>query len=973
MNETILNGLLNLFSIFASLVQIKKVEAQKAVHAYLTNHFGIRSHTEYMELFEELQDMYNDPDFAMDKKALIRNVCTQLRPKLRLEEQVLLLLRFMEFACQHNPVGYRESQDLFEEIAHIFQVPDTIYADLRAYVLGESRPTILTIGAEEQNDAFALSRPGLEGVIRVLLLRDFDRLLFTYIGKGILYLNDIPAMEGIFYSWQRSSVIKSPHFHPIYYSDVMDVFNRKAQKEPIKLTGRDIEFNFPSSSNGLHNFSFNLESGQLVAIMGGSGVGKSTLLSILNGNIRPQQGSICLNGHSIEEEACKQLIGFVPQDDLLIEELTVFQNLWYTARLCFAQLNEAQIKERVEAILRDLDLESISHLPVGSPIRKTISGGQRKRLNIALELIREPAILFLDEPTSGLSSSDSEKVIMLLKEQTHRGRLVIVNIHQPSSEIYKLFDRLWLLDAGGYPIYDGNPIEAITYFKRLANYTDQEVSVCSVCGNINPELILNIIDAKKIDETGNQTTIRKCTPQEWHELYTEARPVFEQPVVQPLPSHQQHKPSVWKQLWIFLERNVRTKITNKPYWIIALLEAPILALIVALLTRYSDEEGYTLLNNKNLISYLFMSVIVVTFMGMSISAEEIIKDRGLLKRERFLRLSRGSYLCSKICYLLMVSALQSLLFIVVGNTLIGIGSELFLTWWITLWVTSFLANLTGLWLSQTLNTVVSIYITIPLLLIPQILLSGLVVRFDDLSRRAADTNTVPLIGNVIPSRWAFEALVVEQYHSNAYFQPIFAIEREKYLAQYYANIHAVQVRNLINQMAWKSDTREEDRQTVQNELAVLARAAHVEPCGVGEEASVCLSRIEQALHERADNFAALLDKVQEKRIKEMGNDAFSQLRRDHHNRALEELVLNSGSACFYREADHRIYPKLGIVYLTPESNWGNAPFFSYEKRWAGQTVSTWHFNLFFLCFLALFVILFIFAEFPSRYFRKGNE
>ena len=136
-------------------------------------------------------------------------------------------------------------------------------------------------------------------------------------------------------------------------------------------------------------------------------------------------------------------------------------------------------------------------MAVGSPIRKTISGGQRKRLNIALELIREPAILYLDEPTSGLSSTDSEKVIMLLKEQTHRGRLVVVNIHQPSSEIYKLFDRLWLLDTGGYPIYDGNPIEAITYFKRIANYTDQDISVCGTCGNINPELILTIIDAKR--------------------------------------------------------------------------------------------------------------------------------------------------------------------------------------------------------------------------------------------------------------------------------------------------------------------------------------------------------------------------------------------------------------------------------------------------------------------------------------------
>ena len=157
----------------------------------------------------------------------------------------------------------------------------------------------------------------------------------------------------------------------------------------------------------MHNFSFNLESGQLVAIMGGSGVGKSTLLSILNGNIIPGEGNVCLNGHPLSDPECKQLIGFVPQDDLLIEELTVFQNLWYTARLCFANLTEKEIEDRVNTILEDLDLSKIRDLAVGSPIRKTISGGQRKRLNIALELIREPAILYLDEPTSGLSSTDS--------------------------------------------------------------------------------------------------------------------------------------------------------------------------------------------------------------------------------------------------------------------------------------------------------------------------------------------------------------------------------------------------------------------------------------------------------------------------------------------------------------------------------------------------------------------------------------
>lgn len=972
MNETILNGLLHLFAVFASLAKIETGQARKAVNTYLSSHFGIRSHKEYIELYDELLSVYNDPDFDIDKENVIKNVCTQLTPKLIAEEQLLLLLRFMEFA-HSNSEGFLANIGVFQTVVSIFNIDKKTFDNLVAFVTSTPSSSILAINAQPSEKENHIYRKELEGEIRVLLLEKYDRLVFTYYGNGAAFMNDIPLTSGIFYSWQRSSVIKSPLFLPVYYSDVLDVFNRNEHNERILLSGRDLNFRFKNSENGMHNFSFDLESGQLVAIMGGSGTGKSTLLGILNGNIIPQEGSICLNGHPLQSNACKPLIGFVPQDDLLIEELTVYQNLWYTARLCFAYLTEKEIEERVNAILSDLDLLKIRALPVGSPIRKTISGGQRKRLNIALELIREPAILYLDEPTSGLSSTDSEKVIILLKEQTHRGRLVVVNIHQPSSEIYKLFDRLWLLDMGGYPIYDGNPIEAITYFKRIANYTDQDISVCSTCGNVNPELILNIIDSKKIDDIGNQTNIRKLSPNDWHELYLASRPKYKKPKVSPLPTSHQQKPSLWKQFCIFLERNVQTKLTNRQYLGIALLEAPLLALIVALLTRFAAEDGYSLLTNKNLISYIFMSVIVVTFIGMSISAEEIIKDRTLLKRERFLRLSRGSYLSSKMFYLMCVSALQSLLFIAVGNTLIGIGTELFFTWWITLWAASFLANLTGLILSQSLSSIVSIYITIPLLLIPQILLCGVVVKFDDLNRQAANENVVPFIGDLIPSRWAFETLTVEQFCNNAYNQSFFPIEKEKFLAQYYRNVHLKEVRNLLTEIQLSDKDHKVKLQTIQNELRILARVAHINPYSKGENYNSYLDKVDEALQTRSDNFTALLDQEQKKIIQEKGADWLNQLKKEHHNTAIEELVLNTTSSQFYKIANHRIYPKIGQIYLEPDNNWGRTPFYSHEKKWLGYTFSAFTFNLLMLGLFGLFVIISIFAEFPGRYINRNND
>ena len=138
-----------------------------------------------------------------------------------------------------------------------------------------------------------------------------------------------------------------------------------------------------------------------------------------------------------------------------------------------------------------------------------------------LELIREPAILFLDEPTSGLSSRDSENVIDLLKELSLKGKLIFVVIHQPSSDIYKMFDKMIIMDTGGYLAYYGRPVEAITYFKKSTHQADSNRGHCRACGDVNPEQIFNIMEARVVDEYGQPTAKRKISPQQWYELYKE--------------------------------------------------------------------------------------------------------------------------------------------------------------------------------------------------------------------------------------------------------------------------------------------------------------------------------------------------------------------------------------------------------------------------------------------------------------------
>ena len=777
MTDIILSSFLSLFALFGKEEHVDELRAKTMLVNYLRHHFGIKNVDAYLDLYSDMRSVYEMTD-GLDTQGVVSSICDKLHGKIHAQEEQMLLLRIMEFCG----VDSKQPHPMFQTIAEKLNVPKKLVNDFTDFVCD-----ITTKHVKLQR------HEGFDGEIKTLFIPTKSTLVFTYKGTDRFLLNDVPVLPGSYQIWEQSSVLKNSTGKPLYRSTVMEAYESGAVKrKKVEFCGRDINFRFIEgnrwkgkklSDNGMHNLSFTLHSGEMLAIMGGSGTGKSTLLSILNGSLVPQEGKITINGHDISEPEVKDLIGFVPQDDLLIEELTVYENLYYTAKLCFASMSEKDIVAHVNKTLKDLGLDAAKDLKVGSPINKYISGGQRKRLNIALELIREPAVLFLDEPTSGLSSADTDRVINLLKEQTYKGKLIVVNIHQPSSDVYKLFDRLWILDRGGYPVYEGNPIDAITYFKEAANYADAGTSACPTCGNVNPEIMLNIIEEKAISNSGETSDKRKVTPQEWHELYLKNRPELIPVVKSDMPPSNQKKPNALQQFAIFLKRNIKTKITNVQYLSIALLQAPVLAVICAMLTRYSPPEGYSVMNNKNLVSYFFMSVIVATFIGMSGSAEEIIRDRALLKREKFLRLSYSSYIWSKIVFVGGLSLFQTLLFILVGNSIMGLHG-LTLVWWLILFMTALLANLTGLLLSQCLSSIVAIYISIPILLIPQILLCGLVVSFSDLTP-GSTTGNVPLIGDIIPSRWSYEALAVTSYTDNAYERPFFKLDKERQECQFY--------------------------------------------------------------------------------------------------------------------------------------------------------------------------------------------
>ncbi len=804
MSEEILKALTQLFAIITKQDGGVTEKERNFVIGFFQQELDQDSIKEYVELYDKFAGLNQSESDKPEKKRKLTSVtdsvktlaiCRKINKTLTQKQKVVVLVKLLELVGSDKNFT-PQRMEIIDTVSSVFNIVKDEYKLIEGFVLKEDAQEldfedILAVShasAENNTKEQKFVAADLEGQIIFMKVRSVDMYFVKYMGTEEIVLNGFIIKNNLVYLFSHGSTIKTAKGGALYYSDLIRHFIEDFKTNNISFNAIDLEFKFPNGGIGLRNINISEGPGKLIGIMGASGAGKTTLLNVLAGIETPSQGAILINGFNIHQDKASihGVIGYVSQDDLLIEELTVYENLYYNAKLCFDDWSEEELEKRVIGVLSSLGLEQRKDLKVGSVLDKTISGGQRKRLNIALELIREPAVLFVDEPTSGLSSRDSENVIDLLKELSLKGKLIFVVIHQPSSDIYKMFDKMFIMDTGGYPIFYGHPIEAITYFKRATNQVDSERGQCAVCGNVNPEQIFNIVESKVVDEYGQFTNKRKSTPIQWHDQFIEKFTFRKIEDVQEKPPKALQIPPKWKQTWIFTVRDFLSKISNKQYLLINLLEAPVLAVLLAFIIRYRsapDGGSYIFRFNENIPAYLLMSIVVALFMGLSVSAEEIIRDRKILKRESFLNLSWNSYLGSKLLILFMLSAVQTFTYVIIGNTILEIHGMTF-SFWLVLFSVSCFANVLGLNISSSFNSAVTVYILIPLLLIPQMILSGLLFSFDKLNNLISTKGEVPIVADMMASRWAYEALTVDQYINNDFQSSYYELERQEMQADF---------------------------------------------------------------------------------------------------------------------------------------------------------------------------------------------
>ena len=979
MSEEILKALMQLFAIIALQDNEETHQEREYVKKFLYKQVQPKDVDEYIELFDaKIEESMkraakraNKKLTSMTDSVRILKICKRINKTLDYRQKIIATIRLLEMVSTQK-MG-KQQMEIIHTVSDVFNIDSDEFRQLTNLTspnddLDKSNNNVLCIFNEEQYNANHIISKGLDGIIVILNIQSANLYIVKYIGNHELLMNGLPMPKNECQILSPGTTLKPPTGKPIYFSDVYEGFNSDSTDLKISFIAKDITYKFDNSNFGLQEMSIYEQQNTLIAIMGASGSGKSTLLNVLSGNIKPNTGSIKINGFDLhkDKDQLEGVIGFIPQDDLLIESLTVYENLYYNSLFCFANKDKEWIINSVNETLKSLGLFEIKDLQVGSPMNKLISGGQRKRLNIALELIREPSILFVDEPTSGLSSRDSENVMDLLREISLKGKLIFVVIHQPSSDIYKIFDKVIMLDEGGHMIQNGNPVDIISYFKEKDGQASFDNAQCPSCGNVNAEQIFSIVHSEIVDEYGNYSNIRRKTPKDWSNFYKESREEHEINIEKTAPPINLGIPAKIKQIWVYFQRDLKSKLRNKLYLAIAIFEAPILALILTTIIRYIPSgDTYIFRLNENLPQYIFMSIIVAMFMGLTISAEEIFKDRKILKREAFLNLSKTSYLIAKLAILFLISGIQALLFVLVGNYIFGIYGMMF-SYWLTFFSIAYFSNILGLIISSSFNEVVTIYIIIPLLIIPQMILGGAMFSFDKMNKDIVRVDKVPFIADIMASKWAYEGMMVYQFKHNKFEKHFYELEKKESRADYF-QVYYVPELEKYHDLALKYFNSNSKNINYKNYIELLNNEYKIRikeypkyKSDILDNANI--NNISEAYFTEYKNFISNLEKIyaHEFYMAHSGlgikvdhylrtqRKKYYLLRNKYHNEAVSDIVTQFYEKHKILNINNHLVQHVDAIYADPlvESRFDfSAHLFSSRKHFNGKYYETFNFNM----------------------------
>lgn len=458
------------------------------------------------------------------------------------------------------------------------------------------------------------------------------------------------------------------------------------------IVANNIEKIYPKGFVGLHRMSIKVPTREFVALMGPSGCGKSTLLKCLNGANPISSGDITIQGLPLNNSnfnTLKKHIGYVPQDDIVHSDLSVEKTLYYAAKLRMASdVSNQEIREKIEQVLKSLNLDVTI---IGKNKIKELSGGQRKRISIAVELLNDPTILFLDEPTSPLDPETIEDFLSCIRQLVRQGQTVIMVTHKPSDLNY--VDKVIFLAKGGFQTFYGDKNDVLTHFSKT-----------------------NIIEVYSLMKTPTEG-------KKWNQHWLEAHPIAANEdrgeKLDPKPDT-----SIVSQLFWLTVRYANIKVNDN--WNLMLLFAQ--PVIIALLLVFIFQQLQ--------LSVLFMMAISAVWFGVSNASKEIVTELPIYQRERMFNLNIGNYILSKIIVLSTIALMQVLIFVTIIYSTYEIRANDVQLWSYIpnvgfMFALSVSSTIFGLFLSAIFNNTEKVMTFVPIALMPQIMLAGVIAKMDN--------------------------------------------------------------------------------------------------------------------------------------------------------------------------------------------------------------------------------------------------
>ena len=530
---------------------------------------------------------------------------------------------------------------------------------------------------------------------------------------NVYLLEDLNSTNGTFVNGKKIKGIKRINIHDKIYIGRFQLTldgQVKNLNEELAITAIGIEKTYLNGVAALKKMDLSIPSKSIIAIMGPSGCGKSTLLKSLNGDSPPTKGKVYLFNQELSRnwQYLKTQIGYVPQDDIVHQELTVNQSLFYTAKLRLENISDLDIDNKINQVLTDLNI-----LNKKNNLISNLSGGQRKRVSIAVELMTDPLILFLDEPTSPLDPQTVEDFLGILRKLSEKGTTVLMVTHKPEDLEY--MDEVIFMAEGGNMVYQGDAKSYKDYFN-----VKTAVSVFSqISGKSSKTWIDKYLNPRPLSKSSSSSSFTQSSSET----------------------------SMLKQFYWLTRRYFSIKINDKVNSMLMLLQAPIIAILICLIFKQITS------------AVLFMIAISAIWLGTQNAAREIVSEKAIYKRERMFNLYIFPYIFSKISVLSFFSIIQSMIFMLIltihyngSSVIVDINDPVYLFFWMVF--LSISATFLGLLLSSLVKTSERAMTILPLILLPQIMLAGLISKVSN--------GIVEFISYFTISRWGVEGFNIIQ-------------------------------------------------------------------------------------------------------------------------------------------------------------------------------------------------------------------